>query len=255
MGGAAYGRQGESTSMPPGSVAGVPAKSNAVLFVGLGLGLMAIIGIVGIVFYLRSAHAVDPLHGMPSGLPSASVAVPAASSVRPVPVPTPTPSPEPAPTETASAASDAGEAPPPDTTSTATAETKPTPPPPPEPAPGPGPGPVAHPAPGPAPALVPATTKDAGAPLDPNAFNEPLARSRLSQANGVLVFCNTKGVTGPGSANITFSPDGTVGTVALDPPYGGTPAGDCVTGQFKRQKVTPFQGSPHTIKHTFDVPK
>jgi hypothetical protein len=252
-----YGRPGDAASLPPSSVAGVPPKSNALLFVGLALGAMALIGLGGIAFYMRSAKKDDPLHGAgsASALPSISVAIPALSSAPPVVASTPPP-PEPPPTAETTATADA-EPPPPEPTATATADNKP-PPPEPTAAPAPGPGPTAHANPTPGPAALPAapaTTKDAGPALDPNAFNEPLARQRLSQANSVLVFCNTKGTTGPGAANITFNTDGTVSAVALDPPYAGTPAGECVSGQFKRQKVTPFQGSPKTIKHTFDVPK
>lgn len=94
------------------------------------------------------------------------------------------------------------------------------------------------------------------APVDPNAWNESAARSRLAQANGVLVFCRKPDdPTGPGSASVTFAPEGNVASVVLDPPYAGTKAGDCVVGQFKRAKVNPFQGSSQTIKHSFEVPK
>jgi hypothetical protein len=91
--------------------------------------------------------------------------------------------------------------------------------------------------------------------VDPNAFNETLARSRLAQANSVLVFCSKKGQTGPGTASVTFSPDGSVSAVNMDAPYAGTAAGDCVSGQFRRTKVSSFQGAPQTLKHSFDVPK
>ena len=100
--------------------------------------------------------------------------------------------------------------------------------------------------------------KDAGAaaPVDPNAFNVASAQSSLQNANGVLVFCKKEGgVTGPGSASVTFNPDGSVASVAMDAPYAGTPTGDCVAGQFKRAKMHTFQGSPQAVKHTFDVPK
>jgi hypothetical protein len=98
--------------------------------------------------------------------------------------------------------------------------------------------------------------KPAPEPVDPNAWNESAARARLSQANGVLVFCRQPdGQTGPGSATVTFAPDGTVSSVTMDPPYAGTKAGDCVAGQFKRAKVNAFDGASRTIKHSFEVPK
>jgi hypothetical protein len=252
--GGPVGRPGESTSLPPGSVAGVPRKSNAPLVLGIVFGLMLLVGASGIaIFFLRSGKK-DDLHGVPSATASIASVVPAGSAEPP---PTATVS-APAPTESESAAppepeSDAGEpAPPATATATATAtETAAPPPQPVEPRPGPTTVTPVEPRPAPQPVAV----RDAGAPVDPNAFNETLARSRLGQANGVLVFCNQKGLTGPGSATVTFNPDGSVGAVALDPPYAGTPAGDCVAGQFKRQKITPFQGTPHPLKHSFDVPK
>jgi hypothetical protein len=98
--------------------------------------------------------------------------------------------------------------------------------------------------------------KDAGPPPDPNAFSESAARSRLGQANGVLAFCKkTDGPTGPGSAIVTFAPDGTVSEVTINPPYAGTPVGDCVAGQLKRTKSNPFKGPPQALKHSFEVPK
>lgn len=98
--------------------------------------------------------------------------------------------------------------------------------------------------------------KDAGPPPDPNAWNESLARARLSQANGVLVICRKEGgVTGPGTASVTFGTDGTVSSVALDAPYAGTKEGDCAAGQFRRSKVNAFNGSPQTLRHSFEIPK
>ena len=93
-------------------------------------------------------------------------------------------------------------------------------------------------------------------PSDPNAFNPGAAQASLQSANGILVFCKKEGgVTGPGSATVTFNPDGSVGGVAMDPPYAGTPTGECVSGQFKRAHMRSFQGSAQSVKHTFDVPK
>jgi len=91
---------------------------------------------------------------------------------------------------------------------------------------------------------------------DPNAFNEAAAKTRLSQANGVLVICQKgSGVSGPGTASVTFSPDGTVSAVSIDPPYAGTKEGDCAAGQFRRAKVNAFTGAPQTVRHSFEVPK
>ena len=91
---------------------------------------------------------------------------------------------------------------------------------------------------------------------DPNAFSESGARGKLGTASGVLAFCKHEGgVTGPGSANVTFAPDGSVSSVGVDPPYAGTKEGDCVASQFRRVKISPFIGSPATVKFPFEVPK
>jgi hypothetical protein len=111
---------------------------------------------------------------------------------------------------------------------------------------------------GQAPPVPPPVTAPPSAkpPVDPNAFSESTARARLALANGVLAFCKKEGgQTGPGSASVTFGPDGSVMGVAIDAPYAGTKEGDCAAGQFRRAKVNAFQGPPQTVRHTFDVPK
>lgn len=237
-------RMGESASMVPASVAGVPKKNNTVLFVAIGMGSLALIGIVLAAIVLLGGKSDGGGKGASSATASASIPI---ASAPPPPPPVPPPVVDPVPT--AEVTADAGEtaqtddapdaggaAEAPTATATATAPTATEVAPPPVP--------------------VPVVVKDAGPPPDPNAFNETAARSRLGQANGVLVFCKKEGgVTGPGSATVTFATDGSVSAVSMDPPYAGTPAGDCVTGHFKRTKVSPFQGSPQTLKHSFEVPK
>ncbi|MBX3263720.1 MAG: hypothetical protein KF782_28870, partial [Labilithrix sp.] len=235
----AHQRLEDSMSMAPASVAGVPKKNNTVLFIAIALGALALVGVaLGLVVVLGGKA------DGPGPLASAAVSAPVPIDSAP-PTPPPVAEPDPvvandeadAASDTADAAVaasdevDAGAEPPPATPTVA----------PPTPTEAP-----------PAPVVV----KDAGPPPDPNAFNEAAARSRLGQANGILVFCKKEGgVTGPGTASVTFAPDGAVSAVAMDPPYAGTPTGDCVAGHFKRTKVNPFQGSPRTVKHSFDVPK
>jgi serine/threonine protein kinase len=240
-------RMAESVSMAT-VVPGVPKKNNTVLFIALGFGALAVIGIVLTIIVVLGGKG-DGKGPVASG--SSSSSTPIASAPPPPPPSPPPPEREPAPL--AVVAADAGDkaenselfdagsaAATPTTTATATATT---------PAPTPTTPDVV-------PTPPPPAVKDAGPPPDPNAFSETGARSRLGQANGVLAFCKKEGgVTGPGTAMITFATDGTVSAVKMEPPYAGTPAGDCVTGHFKRTKVNPFQGSPQTLKHTFEVPK
>lgn len=212
-----------------------PKKSNTIVFIVIGLAALALIGIGLGALVIVGAKSDTP------AVASASASATAApvDSTPPVPATT-TPPPvaeEPDAAET-EAVADAAPSPQPTMTTTTTAL--------PTPAPATDVVPTAQ----------PVVVKDAGPPPDPNAWNESAARARLNQANGILAFCKKEGgVTGPGSAAVTFGNDGNVTGVAMDPPYTGTPSGDCVAGHFKRTKVNPFQGSPQTIKHTFEVPK
>ncbi len=248
--------QAHSVSMAPSSVAGVPKKSSPILFIGIGFGVLALVGI-GLIAVALSGKSEG------KGTTTSTSASAAASTIASASAPPPPP--PPAPTETAPVAAvvedasttaekdepvDAGSASASASaaataTATATATTPPTPPPSPFPTAPVNPTPPS-----------PVAVKDAGPPPDPNAFSESVARSKLSQANGVLPFCSKKdGVNGPGSAMVTFSPEGTVTSVAMNPPYAGTPVGECVAGQLKRVKTNSFKGDPKTIKHSFDVPK
>ncbi|MBS2011926.1 MAG: protein kinase [Deltaproteobacteria bacterium] len=250
-------------------------KKLPVIPIAAGGGLLAVIGIVLVVLALKATKQPNP-----DGTSSASADTASATPV-PVPVPVATdttatsataaPPPVatvieaddagPAPTEDASTAPDAATAASASASAVASAPTTPpaaptaptTPP-----ATGAAPPPtVATATPPPNPfAPPPAPSPSAKPAADPNAFNEGAARSKLSQANGVLAFCKKEGgVTGPGNASVTFSIDGSVAGVALDPPYGGTGEGSCVAAQFRRVKVNPFTGAPQTIRHSFEVPK
>jgi len=229
--------------------AGVPKKGSTGLIIGIIVGLFALVGVVAAVLVVGMGPKTPTV-------PSASV------SSNPVAVPTIPPSSTAEPETTADtpppAVEEAGAAAAVEVDAGVQAVNT-------TPDPNNGGQPVANPnngggtwtppPPGPTPV---AAVKDAGAApaADPNAFNEGTARSRLGQANGVLVFCKKEGgVTGPGTATVTFSPDGSVASVAMDAPYAGTPTGDCVAGQFKRQKTNAWQGSPQSVKHSFEVPK
>ena len=73
--------------------------------------------------------------------------------------------------------------------------------------------------------------------------------------NSTLAFCPKGGVGGPGSATVTFAPEGNVVSVIVDPPYAGTKEGDCAASQFKRSKVPAFPGPAQSVKHSFDISK
>ncbi|MDB5219857.1 MAG: serine/threonine protein kinase [Myxococcaceae bacterium] len=243
--------QGQQQVGAPKSAGGLP-----ILPIAIALGVLAVAGGVLAIFALRARHGPPP-----DPIAMSASADPASLTPVPVPVPVPVPQPEatavpsvaavevdasivavapepatpPAPVETSTAAP----------TATATATVTAT---------------TATAAPFTPPPTPPATAATATAmpkpAADPNAFNEGAAKTRLAQANGVLVICQKgSGVSGPGSASVTFAPDGSVSAVSVDPPYAGTKEGDCAAAQFRRAKVGAFTGSPQTVRHSFEVPK
>lgn len=266
--GAPFGPQQPGPSVPPPNVVGLPKRST-MLLIGGGMGALALIGIVVGAIALSSGHKSATVPTAPDSA-SASTLPPPPSE----PPPKAAQADPPAPTAVAVAAevekASADENPvdaaalPASPTAVASADLgapiasavkkedaprAPTPPVSPVVAPPVRPNSAPNPA-----AVIPA--KEPAPPADPNAFSAATARSKLDDANGVLAFCKKEGgVTGPGSAAVTFGPEGSVVSVVLDPPYAGTPAGDCVTGHFRRTKVSAFHGSPQTIKHAFNVPK
>lgn len=248
-------------AMPPGSVTGVgsvatPKSTNPLLYVGIAFGVLAILGIAGIVFYFVSGKEGG---GTTTPTSVASTSPPSPTNSAPPPPPAtnePKAVADVADASTAPTAEDPTPAPTTPTPAPPATDVNPTPPPVPVPTQTTAP---THTPPAPTATVTPPAPKekDAGGPTaDPNAFNESVARSRLAQANSVLVFCKRDGwVNGPGTASVTFNTDGTVGSVAMNPPYAGTPAGDCVAGHFKRAKTNPFQGTQRTLIHSFEVPK
>ena len=268
------GQGGQSFARPSGGQHAFPAPSFApsappappkqaipIVPIAVVLALLALGGIGMGFVALRARHAAahaDPADAASSHdvAPAASVAA-VASSAAPeetaAPVPPPAPVADEVDASPVATAEPQDAAPAPTATTTTTAIATAVAPPPVTNTPPPtfGQPPVAPFTPPPPP--PPPSAKPSG---DPNAFSEALARTRLGQANGVLAFCKKEGgVTGPGTAWVTFGTDGSVAGIAVDPPYAGTKEGDCVSGQFRRAKVTPFTGAPQTVRHGFEVPK
>jgi hypothetical protein len=259
---APFGQRPNDQPYPPASFGqaqpmGAPKSGGIpVLPIAIALGVLALAGGVLGIFAMRARRVPTT---DPTVTTSSAVAVPLTAVPVPVSVPEATavpsvaapaesaaptasgPTIEPVPTETAPAPAETATAAPTATaTATATAAT--------------ATAATATAAPfTPPPTTATAVPKPA---VDPNAFNEGAAKTRLAQANGVLVICQKgSGVSGPGSASVTFAPDGTVSAVSIDPPYAGTKEGDCAAAQFRRAKVSAFTGAPQTVRHSFEVPK
>ncbi len=225
-------------------------KTLPIVPIAIALAVLALGGAGLGIFALRARHGTTP---SPAASSMASEVAPQ-TSLTPMPVPVPV---EPPPVAAPAAIEEADAAPvptaAPESTAAAAAPTVPTAAPIPPPTAAFTPPPAANPFPGPTSAPSAASAK---VTADPNAFSESAARARLGQANGVLAFCKKEGgVTGPGSASVTFGLDGSVSGIAVDAPYTGTKEGDCVASQFRRAKVPPFTGAPQTVRHSFEVPK
>jgi len=216
-----------------------PPKKRSVMFIAVSAAVaIAITGVVLLILGLL--EQIDRLKKQPAAPVASSVVTaqsPPAAPPPPVvpPVVTQTPLPETKPPETQ-------ESPTPNPPVVTEADTTTHPP-------------TMATTPRPPPNTPPPSVTTTPAAVDPNAFDKAKARARLETANGVLVACKQPGgATGPGYANVTFGSDGSVTSVAVEPPYGGTKEGDCVASQFRRVKVNSFEGAPQNIRHSFSIP-
>ncbi|HEY1957091.1 MAG TPA: zinc-ribbon domain-containing protein [Polyangiaceae bacterium] len=84
----------------------------------------------------------------------------------------------------------------------------------------------------------------------PAAFDAAAARRALASVD--LGTCKTSGgPSGSGHARITFSPDGSVASASVDPPYAGTAAGGCVAARYRSVRVPAFSDGPLTVGKSF----
>jgi hypothetical protein len=97
------------------------------------------------------------------------------------------------------------------------------------------------------------TTDPSGAA---NGFNAAAGKAALDKMAGVLASCKEEnGVSGPGGATVSFTNEGAVASVALDPPYEGTTEGACVARLLSRAKTAPFPGPLGRVRYSFVIPK
>jgi hypothetical protein len=97
------------------------------------------------------------------------------------------------------------------------------------------------------------------APAVPTADHLPLNRgaalSALGSAAAAAGSCKRpEGPAGPGSASVTFSPNGAVKSLAVSPPFAGTAVGQCVLNAFRGAHVPAFTGSSITLQKSFQIP-
>jgi hypothetical protein len=227
----------------PSQLAPPMSGPNVGLIIGIVLVVFVVLGVGGFVALKLTRSGPKPT---PDLAPSASVSITIPSTTTTAPptateseapsasaadTTTPTP-PDTAPTTTAATTTTATP------TSTTTATTTPT--------------------------TTPTTTATAhpsahpsATPVDPNAFNAQAAKSKLDTYAGIAegVCHDANGLSGGGTAHVTFGPDGKVQSVALDAPYAGTKQGTCVSGFLQRAVAPSFVGAPATVTYKFSVAK
>lgn len=117
-----------------------------------------------------------------------------------------------------------------------------------QPASGPTDAPAAEPTDGSA--SAPAQAGAAG-----KAFDRAAAAAALSAAADAARACKQEGgSTGKGEVEVTFAPSGDVTSALVEgSPFAGTPVGGCVASHFEGVRVPPFDGSPVSIKKSFDI--
>lgn len=106
-------------------------------------------------------------------------------------------------------------------------------------------------------AAAPAPARSAPATLAQAApgFDRSLAAKLLAAAADRSRSCGVAGgPNGQGHARVTFSPDGSVTAVEIDPPFADTEAGRCVSRELSRVSLTSFPGEAVTVGKHFEVP-
>jgi serine/threonine protein kinase len=86
-------------------------------------------------------------------------------------------------------------------------------------------------------------------------LNRPIATAGLARASSAAASCSKPdGPKGSGAATVTFSPSGQVQSVRLSFRFEGTDVGSCVSRQFAKLRVPPFDGAAVPLSQSFQVP-
>jgi hypothetical protein len=94
----------------------------------------------------------------------------------------------------------------------------------------------------------PVNTGGGGAPLDRGALMGALGAVNLSSCK------KPDGPTGPGHVKVTFQPNGTVSAVEVDqPPFSGTAVGGCIAQKYRGVKIPAFSGAAVTFGKSFTL--
>lgn len=87
-------------------------------------------------------------------------------------------------------------------------------------------------------------------------FSRDSARAALSAAAGAAQSCRASGAASTRAVvSVTFAPSGRATTAVVSGgSYAGTRAGSCIAQAFRRARVSPFAGSPVTVRKTVRLP-
>lgn len=88
----------------------------------------------------------------------------------------------------------------------------------------------------------------------PGEFDRDAARSAMFGAAARAAGCGVEnGPTGRGRVAVTVAPGGSVTSVSVGPPFGGSSVGGCVASAFRAVVLPPFTGSSVTLHKSFDI--
>ncbi len=214
-------------------------RNRGLILLALGAGALVIVGAVGVaVLFMHgkeSETAGKEKPGVePASTESAMAAAPPASDTPSASAAVPAASTEPPPGSSAKAG-----APPSDNKGDTKAAAN---------APAPKPTPPNAQAPG-------TKTPAAPAPVVEAAFNIGEAKSRLASAAAAAESCKKPGgPIGTGRVVVLFAPSGVAQSATITgPPFEGTPTGACVAGRFRAVRVPAFSGSPFSVAKSFSI--
>jgi hypothetical protein len=105
-----------------------------------------------------------------------------------------------------------------------------------------------------APADEPASAAASEAPAGSGAFDRDTATSAMfAAASGASGCAVSGGPKGKGRVSVTIAPGGSVSSVNVSAPFGGTKVGSCVASMFRGISVAPFTGGAVALNKSFFI--
>jgi hypothetical protein len=93
------------------------------------------------------------------------------------------------------------------------------------------------------------------APATSSDFDKAAAQTAMSRAMNMVGMCRRPGGdAGPGRVVVILANTGKPQSVVVQGKLSGTPVGECIAGQFRNVKVPTFTGAPMTLSKSFIIP-